>query len=74
MALNHFFAFLFAGEWSVSWDDGAVALGNRYVEVSLDTSLGDILSHPDMVVPGFPVFHVFVRDCDYTRKFLEGRV
>jgi hypothetical protein len=48
-------------KWHSSWDDGAASLGKRYVgPLDLSTPLKTLLLHPQIEVPGWPIFHVFV--------------
>jgi len=43
---------------------------SKYIEVDLTKSLVEVLQQEGHVVPGFPVFHVVVRDSVFERHFL----
>eukprot|EP00658_Telonema_sp_P-2_P036049 TRINITY_DN26135_c0_g1_i1.p1 TRINITY_DN26135_c0_g1~~TRINITY_DN26135_c0_g1_i1.p1 ORF type:complete len:441 (-),score=135.13 TRINITY_DN26135_c0_g1_i1:86-1408(-) len=43
----------------------------RFKEVPLDVSLKSILALPDLVVPGYPAFHVVSRDSAFAKQYLD---
>lgn len=62
------------GEWQRGWHDGATSLGRKYVEVDVMQPLEQVLLHPKLTIPQWPIFHVFVRGAPFTEQFLSGRV
>lgn len=44
---------------------------SKYGIIPPETTLKELLSLPDMVVPGYPIFHVVIKDSPFAQQYLD---
>lgn len=65
------------GSWPEAREEGPQRYGDkaaRWVRVEENKTLGELLSSPDMVVPGIPVFFVLSSKTSFKQQFLSGDI